>query len=265
MKETIIYGLIDPRTSELRYVGKTTQGMTKRLKEHRYDAVIRNSSMYSSKWLRTIYENGLKPMIEIFEIVLANGDWVEAEKRWIAHWRMSGARLTNLTDGGEGLAGLKRSQHVIDAVRVANLGSKKSEEAKIKMRAAWTPKRRAAMSALKRGIKYSDIVRRRMSDSAKKRFRSCEERAACAERLKKCKRNTPEILAKQSISLKASWAKNPERRTAASLRAKEVLSRPESRAKQGLTLRGRKPTEKQLACLALGWNRKKNATSIHRG
>jgi hypothetical protein len=47
---------------------------------------------------------GLHPLLEIIESGSGDG-WANAERRWIAFYRASGARLVNGTDGVEGAPG----------------------------------------------------------------------------------------------------------------------------------------------------------------
>lgn len=95
---TSIYGLADPTTGQLRYVGKTTKPR-RRLDEHIADA-RRGVNRPSSHWIRSLLKKGQRP--EIFEIEEcgAGTDWEEAEQFWIAYFRSIGCRLLNLSIGG---------------------------------------------------------------------------------------------------------------------------------------------------------------------
>lgn len=57
--------------------------------------------------------------IKHLERVPPGADWIESERFWIAKYRNEGARLLNLTDGGEGLAGLPMSQSHKDKIAAA--------------------------------------------------------------------------------------------------------------------------------------------------
>jgi hypothetical protein len=193
----------------LRYVGKTAQGIKKRLHEHRNDALNRRRNSYSSKWLRKVFGFGFEPEVEIFEEVADGADWVEAEQFWIAYWRSLGCRLTNLTIGGEGLSGHKRPRDVIERGVAKRRGFRMSEEAKARMRAAWTPERKALHAVRQSQWKPKDATRRRMSESAIKRIRTPEEIARLTAHLRKLDRNDPIYRAKLSAGCLASWARNP--------------------------------------------------------
>lgn len=205
---TIIYGLSDPRTNELRYIGKTQRSLKERLREHKIVAVGGRKALqqYCANWLRSLYRHGIDPVCTVLETVPDGGDWVEAEQFWIRYMRFVGCRLTNHTDGGEGLVGHKRPPEVIYKTASKLRGRSLPEESKQRMRQAWTPERKAANGARLRGTRMSDEARAKMRASAQSRYRSPEERAACAARLAKCNRNSPAAIAKQ----KAAWT--PERR-----------------------------------------------------
>jgi hypothetical protein len=91
-----IYGLFDPRTGELRYVGKAVD-VDKRLKGHlREDR--RKTPLYS--WIDSLRECGLSPEMSVI-CTCSVGDWQEVERDQIAEARLRGERLLNLADGGD--------------------------------------------------------------------------------------------------------------------------------------------------------------------
>lgn len=112
-----IYTLSDPETHAVRYVGKTSHTLTKRLQSHKSEALRKRADgtwyarYYRVNWLRSIYLRGLIPVIQVVES--GSGDWQSAERRWIAHYRQSGADLINTTDGGEGAVGVKHSPETV--------------------------------------------------------------------------------------------------------------------------------------------------------
>ena len=146
-----IYGLIDPRSNKIRYVGKTNNP-DQRLFDH-----VRHSkhkTTYKDKWIRSLLEIGLKPTITILEE--CGDNWAEREIHHISLYE----NLTNLTKGGEGLNGyiftethkknISENHHdvskennpmfgrthtdeVKEKLRRVNTGKKHSEESKSKM------------------------------------------------------------------------------------------------------------------------------------
>lgn len=96
-EQVAIYGLVDPNSGVLRYVGKANCPAT-RLKQHVATAKRKNSSQ-KDKWLNSL--NAL-PQIVILG-VCSESDWPELETRWIALAKDMGASLTNARPGGEGV------------------------------------------------------------------------------------------------------------------------------------------------------------------
>lgn len=119
-RPTIIYALVDPRSSEVRYVGKTQRSLAARIRQHLWRKNL-TPRRHSSCWLAGLVADGLSPKPLVLEEVPEDGDWQAAERKWIAHYRESGARLTNLTDGGEGVAGYRmpaeRRQQLSEALK----------------------------------------------------------------------------------------------------------------------------------------------------
>ncbi len=116
-----IYGLVDPRNDELRYVGWAYCAQ-KRLKGHLEDTrSTKKKPTHKVCWLRTLSD---QPNLIIFE-TLPESDWSEAERFWIAYFKSLGCRLTNATDGGEGMIGFKHS----DEARIKMSKGMKGKEA----------------------------------------------------------------------------------------------------------------------------------------
>ena len=167
MRDTTIYGLVDPRTSELRYVGKTVFGLPLRLRQHINDARRGRVDIWRFRWINELTRCGLVP--EIFELEYTRGDWQEAEQFWIAYFRFIGASLVNATAGGDGLQSFSHSNDTRkkqseaakrryadpaerkrsgDAVRSAYLDPVKRKNLRDGLRNVWTPEARARQSIL---------------------------------------------------------------------------------------------------------------------
>lgn len=109
MKRTTwnIYALIDPRTREMKYVGKSFSLKT-RFNQHR----LSKGKSAKSVWISELKSQGLEPQICILE--QGEGDSNVAEIKWIQKLRAEGHVLTNATKGGDqwrlqsnGLSGLR--------------------------------------------------------------------------------------------------------------------------------------------------------------
>ena len=96
-----IYGLIDPNTAEVRYIGKSIRPK-ERLTNHMNDV----SNCHRSHWLQSLKSKGLKPEMVILEEMDGESDWQSSERKWIQYGRDANWPLTNNTDGGDGVCGL---------------------------------------------------------------------------------------------------------------------------------------------------------------
>lgn len=116
-KPTRIYTLTDPRTKEIRYVGKTIKTLQQRLTAHLYD--INRTKTHKSNWIREVMSEDLTPIIEEIETLPWNVSQ-EAEMYWIAQFQAWGFRLVNLTKGGEGTLGRVGSELQRQRMREVN-------------------------------------------------------------------------------------------------------------------------------------------------
>lgn len=118
-----IYALIDPFTKEIRYIGKSIRPkdrLTNQCNEH--------SKTWRSNWIQSVLKRGKRPQISILQSLENNEDWQEAEKEWIKKGKEMGWKLTNGTDGGDGL--VNPSEEVRQKIIKTWTGRKHSEETK---------------------------------------------------------------------------------------------------------------------------------------
>lgn len=184
-----IYGLIDPRTGCIRYVGKTVRP-AQRLKLHLTDP----EDNYKARWVRSLQREGLNPEMVILQWVHESA-WESAEQWWIAHFREHGADLTNGTAGGDGChnppdwvrarmgeahKGLVKSEETRRKLSVAN-SHPKSPEGRAAIRAAANrPEKRAKLSAALNGKPKSAAH----VEAIRRAARSPEKRAKLSKSLK---------------------------------------------------------------------------------
>jgi hypothetical protein len=159
----VVYGLIDPRTDELRYIGQTV-ALKYRLRHHWKPTSLAKQT-YVARWLRGLRADGLRPLARVIE---ETDQPYEAEQRWIVHYRNLGCRLTNLQDKGPG--GRPKGWH-------------HSEETRAKIRAA-----RARQPNPRLGTKHTEATRRLFSEQRKGRQLTPEWRAAIARAMTGTKR-----------------------------------------------------------------------------
>lgn len=112
-----IYVLADPRTKEVRYIGKT-DNPKERLSVHCRDFSRKD---HKTNWLRQVNSLKMKPIMQVVEIV-DESDWIWYEKWWIAYGKLIGWRLTNSSSGGEGVS--NPSEETRKKKSLANKGKK---------------------------------------------------------------------------------------------------------------------------------------------
>jgi hypothetical protein len=92
-----IYALAHPQTAEVHYIGKSHQPR-KRLAQH---ALASLKDPRKRRWIRGLIAANNPPEVLILETCTPE-NWRDAERKWIAVFRHCGARLFNLTAGGDG-------------------------------------------------------------------------------------------------------------------------------------------------------------------
>ena len=143
-----IYGLIDPRTNIIRYVGSTVD-IEGRYKAHTRPGNLK-SKTHKNHWIKSLLLEELKPIFIVLEKVLFT-DWQEKEMYWIAYFGRE--NLTNGSDGGEGSIGLICTDETKEKISKANKGKKRSEEVKADMH-----ERRLGNKFAKGTIKSPEVI-----------------------------------------------------------------------------------------------------------
>lgn len=133
MSETQIYALADPRTGEIRYVGKSNCP-AERLRGHIKDK-LKNSA--KREWIAELRTLELKPTIRVLETCPIER-WEDREIFWISRLRSEGARLINSSHGGEGCD--FQPERTKEAIRIA---------------LRLSPKKRASIERQK-GVRFSE-------------------------------------------------------------------------------------------------------------
>jgi GIY-YIG catalytic domain/NUMOD3 motif len=176
----VIYGLYDPQSGELRYVGQTVQSLNKRLTQHVCKA--RSDSDHRACWIRSV---GYPEIRAIQELPIA--DLNAAEQYWIAFTQETGCRLVNATAGGEGGVGFPAD--VRAKIGASHRGMKHTEEARRKMSAskrAWSPEVRARVSE---NLRAAHVGKRLSLESIAKRTASVLGRKNSPETIEKMRQS----------------------------------------------------------------------------
>lgn len=149
----LIYGLKDPDTHMIRYVGKSTSGL-RRPKQHSRPASY-NKTWHVARWIKRLIVKNKRPEI----VILAETDLQHIntdEQWWIAYGRLSGWKLTNATDGGEGTVGYVMSER-----------TKRKIGEKTKARLS-TPEGKKAHDEAHRTAEYRDVARKLATEARKR-------------------------------------------------------------------------------------------------
>lgn len=173
MSNNVIYGLIDPNTQELRYVGYSKDLKT-RMRQHYQPANLKRIT-HKNNWLKSLINLGQKAEVYVIEKYDTPEELPQAEIEMIAYYRYVGCDLTNGTYGGDGATGRIVSEETRKKVSIANTGKKQSPEAI----AAWKIANMGKPSPNK-GKKASPELRKKLSFAhigvqGKKRFFTDEE------------------------------------------------------------------------------------------
>lgn len=157
---TFIYALKDPRTGEIRYVGKADKPKS-RLQHH-----IKGSTPKTHKecWLFSLRQAGLRPALEVLDEIPTT-QWKFWEREYIRIFRALGFRLTNLSDGGDGQEGYHHTEETKKKISEKNTGRKDSIETKKRKSEASKSRGNPHMigNAYALGHKHSEETRKQMS------------------------------------------------------------------------------------------------------
>ena len=104
---TFIYVLQDI-DGEIRYVGKTCHTLLSMFKQHLNESKHKKGNSHKNNWFRACIKKGYYPIMRCIEII-DDGDGNLQEMYWIDRYKKQGCNLTNITNGGEGVSGYKRT------------------------------------------------------------------------------------------------------------------------------------------------------------
>lgn len=162
-----IYALSDPRTKEIRYVGKTFD-LKQRLWQHQHD-VKRGLNTRKTGWIKSLLKSGYWPTMEELESFPENEveQWEEAERFWIETLRFYGFRLTNMdTGGGSGRRSsletrLKIGEHSSRRIHTPETRAKISASCKARM----TPEEKERLRVKCSNHRHTEETKRIISQS----------------------------------------------------------------------------------------------------
>jgi hypothetical protein len=226
-----VYGLTDPRTGKIHYVGATRLGHSRPSANWTPSALAVELNEAKRMWLEEVREIGT-PGILILERIDSPKpyDLGAAEKRWILALREQGHPLTNISPGGDGFPGYVHSADTRRKISEAKQGVPRSPADRAKMSAShltrdrspeeleqitalgrgWkgktrSPETRAKMSAAKQGRPRSPETIAKVAAALRGRTLNSEQRAKLSQALTG-KVRSPETRAKMSEAKRKYWA-----------------------------------------------------------
>lgn len=242
-----IYELIDPITSETRYIGKT-----KDIKSRYSDHINDKSSTHKANWIRSLLKEDLRPIINVIDEVNKSEQnyW---EKFYISLYRTWGVKLTNATDGGDGgpiRLGMKSSEehikniifgHTKEGKEQRQLRRQKERESQVNRLSTPEARQKAVESRKRNYPTFSQEHKDNLSKAHKNKKLSEEHKKKISKKLKgrsspnKGNKLTKETCEKMSVSHKGKK------------HSLETLEKIKIANKEtGLKLRGRTPWNKGL-------------------
>jgi len=117
----IIYALLDPNTNEVRYIGKTVS-LSKRLRKHISESK-NDTKSHKKAWINSLIVKDQEPIMKILEKLEDSDSWKLRERYWIKYYKDIGAKLTNMTEGGDGTSGMIPWNYKLKGVVKPNSGS----------------------------------------------------------------------------------------------------------------------------------------------
>lgn len=175
------YGLCDPDTEEIRYIGKSIRPFQRAI-NHLND----RSRCHRTNWIQSLLSQGKEPKIKILGSIRGNVRWQEWEKWWIAVGKSRGWRLTNSTSGGDGVPDLP--PEIRERIRQASIGRTQTSEQRakiLKSRAWWRPtqehRERIKQANLGRKITWIDKVAAGLRKLSDEQIVEIERRFAAGE------------------------------------------------------------------------------------
>ena len=210
MQRVSIYGLFDPRTHELRYVGQTSKTLLMRLTGHLRTAAA-GVQQSVAVWVRGLLDCGPRafPEIDLLEET-AQEKADKAEQFWIGYFRMVGSELLNVTNGGRGAPGMRHTAESRAKIGAGHRGKPLDPETRRRIAGAATgrrhsPETKGKIGAAHRGKSVGPTTRALISAINLGRRHTAETRAKVAA-AGRGRKYSPEVRARRSEALLRYWA-----------------------------------------------------------
>lgn len=198
MKKNVVYGLFDPITKELRYIGYTSN-QEKRFIHH---CCVLNGTKEKRIWISRLKKQGLKPIMKIIEEYQTAEELPAAEEFWYGYFKLAGAELYNdpyfvgegskkgrkqteetkikIGKGNKGkLLGKSHTKDHNNKISEASIGKKLTQESRDKISKANTGKTHSEASKQKMsdshmGVCHAEETKQKISKSSKGKILTAE-------------------------------------------------------------------------------------------
>lgn len=121
----LVYAIVDPETLSTVYIGRSASGL-RRPKQHFLPVHLKKIGPLP-RWINKKLRQGLVPIITVIEVVESASELNGLEMKYIDEAINEGLVLKNLTLGGGGVSGHKRSDTTKAKLSNANKGRKPSQ------------------------------------------------------------------------------------------------------------------------------------------
>ena len=133
----IIYGLCDPDTNIIRYIGKAKE-LYFRIRNH-YKPSTLKSKTHKNDWIKSLLKDNKRVKVIVIEQCKSIDKLNESEIKWIKHYKDLGYNLTNGTNGGDG----GKTSNNRKGIKFSEEHKKKLSDAKLGHIGYWNGKHRS--------------------------------------------------------------------------------------------------------------------------
>jgi len=219
-----IYGLIDPTTNQLKYIGRTGQRIKARLYAHLYE----KDKSHKCNWIKALKSKNETPIIFLIDECNSPEEVNYLEIFYIAYFKSIGCNLTNQAPGGRGgLLGIKQSKEVIEARVIKNTGKKRTDETKKllskRLTEAYTEERKRASSERLKKQPRENIERLLMASKEYYNNLSSEERSELARRAYETRKKNGYVMSEETKKKISNSNKGKSRTTQQKLNVSNAM------------------------------------------
>ena len=217
----LVYGLIDPRTEKIRYIGQSHSGL-RRPRQHAYgSSLAKDVNKHKVNWIRQLLAEKMMYRVTALSSLPECTGLDELEQYWIAYGWMAGWPLLNVSNGGLNCRYGKLTEEHKEKLSVALRGKPKTAVHCQRVSAALTgvhrgplsAEHRAKVSASLRGRPVSKETRAKIGEKVGRALRgrvlSAEMRAKISAGGKGLRKSSAHRI-KLAESVRLSWIKRKE-------------------------------------------------------